>query len=192
MLEQGKYYHIYNRGNNREDLFKEEKNYEYFLRLYAYHLDPVADTFAYCLLKNHFHLLIKVKEHLPGLQNLEDVLPASKAFSNLFNAYTKSINKAYKRSGSLFQKNFRRIEVSSDKYFTRLIHYIHFNPQKHRFTEDFRTYPHSSYQLVLSEKQTNLQRAKIIDWFGGRNDFIEYHKNVSAGKEILEYIGEDG
>jgi len=134
MLEQGKYYHIYNRGNNREDLFKEEKNYEYFLRLYAYHLDPVADTFAYCLLKNHFHLLIKVKEHLPGLQNLEDVLPASKAFSNLFNAYTKSINKAYKRSGSLFQKNFRRIEVSSDKYFTRLIHYIHFNPQKHRFT----------------------------------------------------------
>lgn len=191
MLEQGKYYHIFNRGNNREDLFKEEKNYDYFLKLYAHHIDPAADTFAYCLLKNHFHFLIKVKEHLPGLQNLEGVVHASNAFSNLFNAYAKSINKVYKRSGSLFEKNFRRIEVSSDKYFTRLIHYIHFNPQKHRFTEDFRTYAHSSYQLILSDKQTNIQRVKIIDWFGGRNDFIEFHKNVSVEKEILDYIGED-
>ena len=53
-LEYGQYYHIYNRGNNGENLFFEERNYPYFLKLYAHHILPVADTYAYCLLRNHF------------------------------------------------------------------------------------------------------------------------------------------
>ncbi len=60
-LQPGHYYHLYNRGNNREDLFRAERNYRYFLELYAYHIEPVAETFAYCLLRNHFHLLVKIK-----------------------------------------------------------------------------------------------------------------------------------
>lgn len=60
-LESGKYYHIYNRGNNGENLFIAERNYAYFLNLYAKHIGPVAETFAYCLLRNHFHLLIRIK-----------------------------------------------------------------------------------------------------------------------------------
>ncbi len=150
MIEPGKYYHIFNRGNNREDLFKEEKNYLYFLKLYEHHIEPVAETYAYCLMRNHFHLLVKIKDlkHLPcfgnleGVQTLEHILDhkhppglkdmkgveksfdgdlkdvltpnPSRAFSNLFNAYTKSINKMYGRTGSLFEKNFHRIEVTSD------------------------------------------------------------------------------
>ncbi len=55
-LEPGKYYHIYNRGNNRENIFKEDRNYAYFLKLYVFHVGPIADTYAYCLLRNHFHL----------------------------------------------------------------------------------------------------------------------------------------
>jgi REP element-mobilizing transposase RayT len=117
-LQPGKYYHIYNRGNNRENLFHEERNYAYFLRLYAFHIEPIAETFAYCLLKNHFHLLIKVKD-LPEIQSRD----FSQPFSNLFNAYTKSINKAYQRSGSLFQRPFGRILVTSDAYFKQLITY---------------------------------------------------------------------
>ena len=65
-LEHGKYYHIYNRGNNRENIFVEERNYPYFLKLYAQHIFPVADTFAYCLMRNHFHLLVHIKD-LSGL-----------------------------------------------------------------------------------------------------------------------------
>ena len=61
-LEPGKYYHIFTRGNNREDIFPEEKNYAYFLQLYRNHISSIADTFAYCLLKNHFHFLIRIKE----------------------------------------------------------------------------------------------------------------------------------
>jgi len=61
-LQHGKYYHIYNRGNNREDLFSTPDNYLHFLRLYEKYILPVADTFAWVLMKNHFHLLVKVKE----------------------------------------------------------------------------------------------------------------------------------
>ncbi len=55
------YYHIYNRGTNRENIFVQERNYEHFFELYTKHIDPVADTFAYCLLRNHFHLLVRIR-----------------------------------------------------------------------------------------------------------------------------------
>jgi len=61
-LQPGHYYHVYNRGNNREDLFREERNYRYFLQLYARHVLPIAITFAYCLLRNHFHFLVRIRE----------------------------------------------------------------------------------------------------------------------------------
>ena len=57
-LAPGEYYHIYNRGNNRENLFRQERNYDYFMRLYAQYIAPVALTFAFSLLPNHFHLLV--------------------------------------------------------------------------------------------------------------------------------------
>ena len=61
-LEPGVCYHIYNRGINGETIFREERNYAHFLNLYARHIEPVAETFAYCLLCNHFHLLVRIKE----------------------------------------------------------------------------------------------------------------------------------
>ena len=54
-------YHIYNRGNNGETIFPEERNYEYFMQLYGKYISPIADTFAYCLMPNHFHFLIRIK-----------------------------------------------------------------------------------------------------------------------------------
>jgi len=74
-LQPGQYYHLYNRGNNRENIFREERNYTYFLRLYAKHIEPVAETYAYCLLRNHFHVLVKIRdaEHLTGLRDLSGV-----------------------------------------------------------------------------------------------------------------------
>ena len=55
------YYHIYNRGTNGENIFVQERNYEHFLKLYEKHILPVADTFAYCLLRNHFHISVRIK-----------------------------------------------------------------------------------------------------------------------------------
>ena len=90
----------------------------------------------------------------------------SKHFSNLFNAYTKAINKAYQRTGSLFEERFGRIEVTSETYFTHLIFYIHFNPQKHGFVKDFREWPWSSFGALLSSRPTRLQRDEVLRRFG--------------------------
>ncbi len=61
-LEHGKYYHVYNRGINGENIFRENDNYEHFLHLYEKYIDPVAETYAWCLMPNHFHILIRIKE----------------------------------------------------------------------------------------------------------------------------------
>jgi putative transposase len=60
-LESGYYYHIYNQGNNRENIFFKEKNYDYFLHLFKKYIVPITETYAYCLLPNHFHFLLRIK-----------------------------------------------------------------------------------------------------------------------------------
>jgi putative transposase len=189
-LEYGKYYHIYNRGNNRENIFREERNYLHFLRLYAEYIEPIAETYAYCLLYNHFHLLIRLKTgeeqklNLTGskasnLTGLEFVpKKPSQEFSNLFNAYTKAINKAYNRSGALFQRPFGRLEVTSERYFVQLITYIHQNPEKHGLTEDFRTWPYSSYRALLSRQPTRLKRETVLAWFDGPTGVEQLHRQI--------------
>ena len=195
-LEPGHYYHIYNRGNNRENIFIEERNYLYFMQLYQKYILPVCDTFAYCLLRNHFHILVRVKElenQTSEVSKTSEVFSktVTQQFSNFFNSYTKSINATYKRSGSLFQNRFGRIEVDSDRYFAQLIHYIHFNPQKHGFVEDFRQYPYSSYQAIVSEKPTNLCRHEVLDWFQGKNSFVNIHDLLCDEAAIRHLTQED-
>lgn len=190
------YYHIYNRGNNRENLFKEERNYRHFLKLYAKHIEPIADTFAYCLLPNHFHLLVRIKaaeeieETLKVLKTFR-VLKPSQQFSNLFNAYTKAINNTYPRTGSLFEHPFGRKPVESDAYFTQLVIYIHQNPQRHGLIADFRDWPYSSYQAMLSAQATRLKRELVIGWFGGVPQLTQQHQVSINQAKIAPLIGED-
>ncbi len=175
-LLEGQYYHIYNRGNNGENIFFEDRNYEHFFKLYIRYIYPIAETYAYCLLRNHFHLLVKIapKPDLLGLKDLEG-LNYSQAFSNLFNAYTKTINKTYHRHGSLFEKNFKRTLIDSESYFTQVIIYIHKNPQKHGFTTDFKEYPYSSYQSIRQQKASRLDVKQVLNWFGNKTNFEKYH-----------------
>lgn len=142
-LKFGYVYHIYNQGNNRESIFKEQRNYIYFLKLYKKYVSPISDTFAYCLLNNHFHFLLRVKEQ--DEIDLKEIKPPSQYFSNMFNAYTKAINKAYNRKGSLFQRPFQRKIIPSEEYFYQLVDYIHFNPIKHGFVNHIKDWPYSSY-----------------------------------------------
>ncbi len=194
-LEPGRYYHIYNRGNNRENIFFEERNYHYFMQLYAKYIEPVADTFAYCLMRNHFHLLLRLKTCRVSetRQVLElDARQIGQQFNNLFNSYAKAINKAYNRTGSLFQKRFGRIEVTSDSYFLALINYIHRNPQKHGFVKNFRDYPYSSYHAMLSDRATRLKREEVLAWFTGRERFEQFHRAAADTKPIEHLVVEDG
>jgi REP element-mobilizing transposase RayT len=189
-LQQGQYYHIHNRGNNRERVFIEERNYRYFLKLYAEHIEPIADTFAYCLLPNHFHFLVYIKD-LTGLGDLSGLKKPSQYFSNLFNAYTKALNKAYDRTGALFQRPFGRILVTSEAYFVHLVTYIHQNPQRHGLVADFRTWPYSSYHAHLSDKPTRLQRDDVLAWFDGPEGFTMAHSYPADTHLLAPLVVED-
>jgi len=195
-LENGRYYHIYNRGNNGIDLFYETENYNHFLRLYEKYIDPIAETFAWCLIKNHFHILIYIKEtneiDITKLEYSSTDKPknvnASKQFSNLFNAYTLAMNKRYNRTGSLFEKNFKRKFVASENYFQKLIFYIHNNPVHHRFTEHIVEYPWTSYGTIISTKDTKLQRNRVIESFNDLENFKYYHSINQNLDEIEDLI----
>ncbi len=193
------YYHIYNRGTNRENIFREERNYTYFLKLYIQHIEPVTDTFAYCLLRNHFHVLVRIKseEEIQADQTLRvskkplgSISPSQK-FSDLFNAYAKAINRAYGRTGSLFQHPFGRVSVTSDRQFWNVIAYIHQNPRKHKFVDDFRDWKWSSYQALLSEQPTRLKRAAVLEWFGGSQRYMELHAQWVTEAESRWFAADD-
>jgi putative transposase len=173
-LTYGTFYHIYNRGNNHENVFIQERNYAYFLDLWWKHVSPIAETWGYCLLRNHFHAVVYIKD-LSDLTGLKD---PSRYFSNFFNAYTRGVNIATKRTGALFERPFKRLPVDSAAYLMQFILYIHQNPQKHGFTEDFREWKYSSYHLLVSEAPTRLQRERVIQLFGSRGDFDRIHQEI--------------
>ncbi len=114
----GRTYHIWTHANGSDDFFRCEDNYRYFLEKYRHHVHPVVDTFAYCLMPNHFHFMVRVKSEevlkefykekhskrnkdLTGFENLSGLV--SQQFSNLFNGYTKAYNKMYDRKGVSIQ-----------------------------------------------------------------------------------------
>jgi REP element-mobilizing transposase RayT len=165
-LEFGLCYHIYNRGVNRENIYIEERNYPYFLRLWGRYIDQIADTCAYCLLRNHFHAVIHVRDD-PGIR-----LRASRQFSNLFNAYARAVNLASGRSGALFERPFHPIAVLDEAYLARLIVYVHQNAQKHGFVNRFQDWPHSSYHELIGHRWAVCDRQTVMELFGGRDMFL--------------------
>lgn len=184
-LEPETCFHIYNRGINGMPVFLELKNYDYFLQQYAKYVDPFVKTFAYCLLNNHFHFLIQVKseKELTGVIQKDMEKPpywhVSNGFSSFLQSYTRAVNKMAGRTGPLFEPRFKRIAINNDAYFSQLITYIHRNPEKHGFVSDFRDYPYSSYHAHLSHLKTKLNRKEVLDWFGGKNEYVQFHKDQS-------------
>ena len=176
-LESDRFYHLYNRGNNHENIFFEEKNYKFFLKKYQDYLMEYVSTYAFCLLPNHFHFLIKVHDN-----------NVSNQLKKFFQSYVKSINNAYGRSGSLFLKNFKRIEITKDDYLKRIVYYIHYNPEKHKIVENFRYYKYSSYKAFIVEQPTKILKNEVFEWFGSKEEFIEYHqylKEMELDKKIV-------
>ncbi|HNP17946.1 MAG TPA: hypothetical protein PKL31_05890 [Fulvivirga sp.] len=196
------FYHIYNHANGFENLYQTEGNYHFFLRQWAKYIEPVAETYAYCLMPNHFHFLIKTKSeedlllvkpspHLQGFENLGGMGKSSgkviiQQFSNLFNSYTRAFNKQQERMGSLFMPNFKRKPIENDNYLTNIIFYIHHNPVHHGLSDSPFDWPHSSLHTMLSSKKTLVKRKSVLDWFGGIEEFKNLHSQALKGLEKLE------
>lgn len=200
-MERGKYYHVYNRGNNRETIFKESINYSYFLELWSKYITPIAETVCYNLLPNHFHFFIRLltKEELEeGIAKVQDPNPKQlkrlqrvlikpeQHFSNFFNAYAKAMNKRHFRVGSLFQKRFKRKEIDSGIYFTVLVAYILTNAIKHGISDNLHEYPWSSYQHLLDAGENN----PVIKRFGDKAEFLKYLESYQQHLNFLRLTSE--
>ena len=153
----GSYYHIYNRGNGKMNIFCDNDDYKFFLQRLSENLTgiisksvtgkykrktlPVGafDLVAYCLMPNHFHLLLR--------QNTE--LSMSKIISKVSTSFSKYFNLKYERVGSVFQDQFKSVLVASDAQIRWLIEYIHQNPVKAGITSMAEEYPYSSLSNTL-------------------------------------------
>lgn len=167
----GLLYHLYNRGNGKEKIFFVKKNYYYFLQQYEKYISNFTDTFAYCLLPNHFHFLIRARINNP------DIL--SESFRKFFISYSMSVNRQEKRNGNLLQRGFKRKIIEDERYFYAAIYYIHSNPVHHNITNDLKGYEFSSYKSLAGSDKTFLCRDEVIEWFGGRQNFIDYHYRIN-------------
>lgn len=173
-LEKGYCYHIYNRGINGCNIFSNDKNKLYFLYLIKHYLTSVVTVFAYCLMDNHFHLVVRINDESLVTQR----------FSNFFNAYAKAYNKQQNRTGSLFEKHFKRVHLKDDKYLKNLIIYVHLNPL-HHLNQDYLQFRFSSYQTFLSDKETQIARGEVIEIFDNIENFVYCH---SSKQEFLTEI----
>ena len=175
-LECGCYFHIYNRGINREKLFYKEAHYIRFMRQYRELLNDHVETYAFCLLPNHFHFLIRIRESaIAGFE-----YEVSTRLNILFSQHALMINKGYDRYGSLFCKSFKRIKIKSDFYLQNLIVYIHRNPLKHRVSNDFVKYPYSSYQEIIRNRSGLISIDGVRAIFGSIEEFVEQHREEDA------------
>jgi putative transposase len=131
-------YHIYNRGNNKQVIFPQERNYSYFLDKAQHELKSEINFLAYCLMPNHFHFLITTKTEYNSLK-------FTNALRTLLSSYTRAINKQEKTTGSLFQQNTKSILVDSESYASTCFHYIHQNPLRAGLVKKIETWPYHSF-----------------------------------------------
>lgn len=169
-LQKGHYYHIFNRGVNSTNIFKNKDNMSYFLELVKKHLENKVNIVAYCLMSNHFHFAIEI---------IEDEKITSQAFSNLFNAYSKAFNKQNNRTGSLFERPFKSKIIKDEAYLKNSVLYIHKNPETHNIVENFETYAFSSFNEYLNEGRiVSEKKAYILGLFNDISNFKIAHKTI--------------
>jgi len=167
-IEEGSYYHIYNRGNNRGIIFFQESDYIHFLNQFNKYLKSTIEVYAYCLMPNHFHVFIKVNNK-PAFE---------KGIKNFLISYVKHINLKYYRVGSLFQGRYKASRIKSDSYFTRIITYIHQNPLALPHVARLEDYKYSSYPEYLNDINSHLNKEEVINWFGNLEQFRLIHEST--------------
>jgi REP element-mobilizing transposase RayT len=168
-------YHIFSQVNGKEIIFREDSNYHFFLEKLEKYIISIADIYAYCLLPNHFHLLLRFKS-FENVNNENEHQFLMKPFSDLLNAYAKAYNKVYNRKGALFLNTIKRKKVNDEKYLLKVVHYIHNNPVHHSFVSNIENWKHSSYKSFFNlEKESKLDRKTILDYFETIEDFMVYH-----------------
>ncbi len=202
-------YHIYNRSVEGRDLFRDEADYQFFLHNVKRYLSPYTDLYAYCLMPNHFHLLLQIlpinrniilKENTNASSrvNIEDAISYNAFLEDQMRRLFSSFVLKYKQGegnfkGALFQKRFKRVQVLADSTFLHKLAYVHHNPIHHGYTLMYETWKYSSYNAYCSEKETALAKSKIFQLLGdgdmkwGEQLFLDFHASYKMeGKELWQ------
>jgi REP element-mobilizing transposase RayT len=169
------YYHFYNRGVNRQDIFFCQENWRFFIQQMRYYLQPeFLDIVAYCLMPNHYHLLVYLKTEAISI----------KVMQPFGTSYVKAVNKQQKRVGPLYQGPFKARHVDTDGYLTHVTRYIHLNPVRARLVEHPADWPYSSYNDYIGLRQGTLPKTDIIlSQFASREAYREFVEEVSEPRD---------
>ena len=171
-LTPGNYYHLYNRGVNRQPIFFNQENWRFFIRkMRQYFLPDLLDVLAYCLMPNHYHILVYLKT-----ENISD-----KVMQPFGTSYVKAVNKQQKRVGPLYQGPFKARHVDSEDYLVCLTRYIHLNPVRARLVDRPAEWPYSSYCDYIGMRHGTLaQTGFILSQFVS---YTAYRDFVEGGSE---------
>lgn len=183
------YYHIYARGASKQPIFHEPDDYEYFIGLFARYLSnaPVksatgvpyphyVDTVelsAYCLMTNHFHLLIYQIETGAMTRLMRSILTS----------YSRYFNQKYERSGALFESTYKASRIDTQSYVEHISRYIHLNPRY------WQRYAYSSIHFYTHGGEPEyLKLRRILDMFPSRSAYLLFLKDYEGHKAMIEKI----
>ncbi|MBR9919870.1 MAG: hypothetical protein GYB31_03465 [Bacteroidetes bacterium] len=197
----GMRFHVFNRTNNKENLFFDNLDRHRFFRSYQYFIEPYFKTYAFCLLENHFHFIIEVlpkelivdgckleanwrksrlqKEFLkvPDSQGVMSKMLTFQ-FARFFNSYARYFNTKYSRKGNLFYRSFKRVLITDEQHHMDAICYVHTNPLKHFGMKNFGDYPWSSCDLSKEKDfPIKLEINEVIKVFGSKKAYKKAHMN---------------
>jgi putative transposase len=199
---EGEIYHIYNRGVNKMSIFLDEQDFRVFMDRLKENLFPeftnhssvhkhVArrkllpagsyDLISYCLMPNHFHLLIK--------QNTD--LPITQLILKVCTGYSKYFNKKYGRIGAIFQDRFKSVRIQKNNQLLWVSYYIHKNPIEAGFVENPNNYKWSSFSEYIKIKSENYFLCKkdiILSQFNKLETYLNYFKNQKINKDLQENL----
>ena len=181
------YYHIYNRGVNKNNIFLDQKDRVVFLGLIKRYLSNKAEKkpnrqaypnyhqdielLAFCLMNNHFHFFV-FQESSTAITDF---------MKSLSVAYSMYFNKRYNRVGAVFQQRYRAVRIVSDSQLLHVSRYIHMNPQ------NYESYKWSSLPYFLNQKKADwIQPDKVLELFDKNNaDYMEFLREYENRREEL-------
>ena len=166
------FYHVFNRGLNKQKIFLSDNDYYFFLRkLNDLKKKYDHSVYAYCVMPNHFHISIRTRK-----------TPISKIMSSLSTSYSMYFNRTYSHFGSIFQNRFKSILIENNSYFLKLSQYIYLNPVKANLVSDPILYKFSSIREALGREPLNYLDHDIIRLIGETKESQkEYERYIYDG-----------
>jgi len=183
----GNYYHVYNRGANRADIFLNDKDYVFLLKQVKDHIIEFEITvIAYCLISNHYHFILRQN----GEAKINDFMQA------VFYIYSSAFNAIHNRSGTLFEGPFRAILVDKNKYLLHLCRYIHRNPLEAGMVVRPEQWNYSIYPEFIGKRNGTLVDKEFVRQnFGNPEAYEDFVMNYvppeKTQKELRHYLFSD-